>query len=284
MVLDNRYSQHARRAMNQARLLAQEYGHNAVDTDHLFAGILRESGSLGALILAELTVDVQQTEREVRELHQTGGSSNSPTLTDALTRVVILANDESRWFGHHYVGTEHLLLALARSREGGVPDLLRRLAITPDQIRRRVRLMLHEGVTELSVEAAKRMARLSELSRRVLNAAQQLAADEHHVSLEHLLLVLARERRSMASRLLQTYGLDVAGLERNLNQASAGTMLEDVIEHAVDRADQLGSHYTGTDHLLLALAQHPYGALLLARCGIDAGELITALYELLKVG
>ena len=71
------------------------------------------------------------------------------------------------------MGTEHLLLALARSREGGAPDLLRTLTISPDQIRRRVRLLLNDGVTELSLEAAKRAARLSELSRRVLNAARQ---------------------------------------------------------------------------------------------------------------
>jgi hypothetical protein len=41
MGLNHRYSQHARRALAHARLLAQDYQHEAVDTDHLLVGIAR---------------------------------------------------------------------------------------------------------------------------------------------------------------------------------------------------------------------------------------------------
>ena len=40
---------------------------------------------------------------------------------------------------------------------------------------RRLRRLLNEGITEINLETAKRMARFSELSRRVLNAAEKLA-------------------------------------------------------------------------------------------------------------
>jgi ATP-dependent Clp protease ATP-binding subunit ClpA len=216
MVLNNRYSQHARRALNQARYLAQNYQHEAVDTDHLLVGILREKGSLGSQVLCDLEIDTRRAELEVRVLHAVTDPLVTPLeLTDALRRVLVLSIEESRWFGHHYIGTEHLLLALARSREGGASDLLRTLGISSDQIRRRVRLLLNDEVTELSLEAAKRTARLSELSRRVLNAATQLATQNEIdcAGLEHLLLVLARERRSPASQILYQCGLDQAALE-----------------------------------------------------------------------
>jgi ATP-dependent Clp protease ATP-binding subunit ClpA len=292
MALNSRYSQHARRALNQARLLAQDYQHDVVDTDHLLVGILREEGSLGYLVLSDLEIDTRRAELEVRVLHAVADPLVTPIdLTEALCRVLSLSIEESRWFGHHYIGTEHLLLALARNREGGASDLLRTLEISPDQIRRRVRLLLNDGVTELSIEAAKRMARLSELSRRVLNAAGQLASQVGGQvgGIEHLLLVLAHERRSKASRILRECGLDQDRLESTLNRPAAQATsqktldpeanLEDVIDHAVDRADQLGTHYTGTDHILLALAQNPHGAQLLRRHGVDLARLIAAVYE-----
>src|SRR5439155_23009640 len=174
-----------------------------------------------------------------------------------------LAADESRWLGQHSVRTEHLLLRMAREREQSLLALLPALEISPEQNRRRARRLLQEGITEISVEQAKRVARLSELSRRVLNAAEQIAEQmgHKHVGLAHLLLVLSGERRSICARLLRESGLDAAALEANLIKPhpATGGMLEDVIDRAVDRAESLGSHYTGTDHLLLSLAQNPRG-------------------------
>lgn len=281
MVLTNRYSQHARRSLAQARLLAQDYQHEAIDTDHLLVGILHEKGSLGYQVLADLNVDMQRAQLEVRVLHAVTDLLSRPlNLTGALRRVLSLSAEESHWFGHHYIGTEHLLLALARSHDGSALSLLRILGITPDQIRRRVRLLLNEGVTEISIEDAKRTARLSELSRRVLNAAWQLAGAEAVAGLEHLLLVLVRERRSPASQLLREHGLDPAVLEaalaRRSNFLEQEDSLEDVIDQAVNRADQLGTHYTGTDHILLALAQHRHGARLLRQYGVQPDALIEA--------
>jgi hypothetical protein len=52
-----------------------------------------------------------------------------------------------------------------------------------------------------------------------------------------------------------------------------------VIDHAVDRADQLGMHYTGTDHILLALAENPHGIGLLKMYKVDTQQVIAAIYR-----
>ncbi len=286
--LSSRLSQHAGRALVQARLLAHDCRHSEVDTDHLLVGILRATDSLGCRVLLDLGVDERRAELEVRVLHTRAVMTDdqrvpaySPAapldLSSALRRTLLIAQDEAAWFKMPYVGTEHLLLALARSREGGALEVLRTLKISADQIRRRVRLLLNDGVTEMSLEAAKRVARLSELSRRALNAAQQLAAqtDGQVAGLPHLLLVLAREQRSMASRWLCEAGLDLEALEASVSRVSGteaaiqAALLEDVIDSAVNHADRLGMHYTGTDHMLLALTLHSYGAQLLRAYGVD---------------
>jgi ATP-dependent Clp protease ATP-binding subunit ClpC len=48
---------------------------------------------------------------------------------------------------HHYIGTEHLLLGLVRQEDGVALDVLRRLEITPEQIRSQTRRVLRESVS-----------------------------------------------------------------------------------------------------------------------------------------
>lgn len=56
------------------------------------------------------------------------------------------AVDEARRLGHHYIGTEHILLGLLRV-DSLAMELLRRLGVTPEQIRRQTRRILNEGAT-----------------------------------------------------------------------------------------------------------------------------------------
>jgi ATP-dependent Clp protease ATP-binding subunit ClpC len=58
-------------------------------------------------------------------------------------QVLEYAVDEARRLGHHYIGTEHILLGLVRV-DGTAMEVLRRLGVTADQIRRQTRRVLNE--------------------------------------------------------------------------------------------------------------------------------------------
>ncbi len=288
MATTRRYSQHVRRTLNYARMVAKESGHAAYDSTHLFMGILHEDGSIGGNILKDLPLDVRHAERAFRQLGKdtpVKPFAVNPFAAPAVDEVLELAADEAHWLGHHYIGTEHLLLGLARAQEPALLDFFRLLEISPEQIRRSTRRLLQEGITEVSLEQAKRVARLSELSRRVLNGAEQFAEQTGHenVGLAHLLLILSRERRSVCARLLRDAGLDTSALEANLVKPRpiTGGQLDDVIDRAVDRAESFGSHYTGTEHLLLTLALDRRGARLLRRYEVDPHAIVQPLRELL---
>ncbi len=128
-------------------------------------------------------------------------------------------------------------------------------------------------------------ARLSELSRRVLNGAEQFAEQMGHryIGLAHLLLVLSGERRSACAGLLREVGLNTAALEANLIKPRpvTGGPLHDLIDRAVDCAEGFGSHYTGTELLLLTLALDPRGARLLRRYGADPRAVVQSLRAML---
>jgi len=48
--------------------------------------------------------------------------------------VVVLAQDESREFGHGYIGVEHLLIGLLREKEGLAHRALRGAGLTVDAL------------------------------------------------------------------------------------------------------------------------------------------------------
>jgi ATP-dependent Clp protease ATP-binding subunit ClpA len=55
-------------------------------------------------------------------------------FTDQARRVVVLAQEEARMLGHGYIGTEHILLGLAREGEGVGVQVLDRLGVSTDRV------------------------------------------------------------------------------------------------------------------------------------------------------
>ncbi|MEQ8673238.1 MAG: Clp protease N-terminal domain-containing protein [Aggregatilineales bacterium] len=278
MTIYSRYSHHARRALTHASLLTQRYRHPRVDTGHLLVGVLLTRGSIGATLLTELSLEADFAEPKLADLTlPIDDLQEDPPNDAALDFALELAADESNWLGHHYIGTQHLLLGITRTNLGNAADLLRLMDIQPDQVRRRVRASLNEGLQEFSLDTLRRTANLSELSRRVLTAAEQLAVAHDHqmIGLGHLLLVISRERRSTMSSLLLQVGLNDVAVTRGLEQRDDDLMtsIEQVIPPAVELSRSLGSHYTGTEHFLLALTEDDTGAEILRRLGVNVRQL-----------
>ncbi len=289
MTSNNRYSHHARRAISHAGILANRYHHPAVDTAHLLVGVLLTDDSTGCTVLRELGLDARTTEVYLKNLFPDSETApdelpNASALEEALD----LAVDEANWLGHHYVGTEHFLLGITRTNAGSGNRLLRLLDVSQGQVRRSVRRALSDGRMEFDLQNAKRDARLSELARRVVTAAEQMAVAMDHptVGLGHLLLVMANEKRSPVSRLLEKNGLDEAALRASLNNKDTKLLLsvELTLRLALVQAEKLGSHYTGTEHLLLVLTVEPAGMTLLRQYGIRNPEILRARIEALLRG
>ncbi len=274
----NRYSHHARRALTHAGLLTQQYGHPRIGTGHLLVGVMLTEGSIGYQVLYALNLSVERARPHLKTLLPASAppsdlAANSETLNIALE----LAEDESSRLGHHYVGTEHLLLGITRTNVGNAPALLHLMNGTPEQVRRRVRRTIKDGATEFNLQNVKNNARLSELSRRVISAAEQMSVSLDHqtVGLGHLLLVLLRERRSYISTLLRDFGLDEGKLQQDLNEHNPALLvsIEVVLGKVLDQVGKLGSHYTGTDHLLLTLCIDPAGVAMLTAYGVPPEQM-----------
>ena len=142
-----RFTQRARRVLNFAQEEAERLHHGYIGTEHLLLGLIREEGGVAGRVLRELGLEYRRILEMVERL--TGASRTSSVakidLSPGTKRVLEMAVDEARRMGHHYIGTEHLLLGLVRQNEGMAIDVLKKLGITAEQIRRQTRRVLQEN-------------------------------------------------------------------------------------------------------------------------------------------
>ena len=286
MTTSDRYSQHARNALLHAEDYVHRMQHGVVDTDHLLLGILCEPASLGARALMEMQLDRVALELELLRLRAGEPAiphNEHPLYSDALHDALTHTTERADWLGQAYIGTEHLLLGLAGQPGSRAVRLLWSFAITPDRVQRTVRWLSEAGYIEVSLEEARRMARFSEMARRILNGVEAEARRRGHpyVAIEHVLLVLLQDQRSVAGRVMRELGTAPALLNTLLDGAADLTPLDEALSMAVALAIRMGDHYTGSGHLLLAIASDVRGSWVMAAIGLKPDQVQHRLRELM---
>ncbi len=142
-----RFTQRARRVLSLAQEEAERLQHNYIGTEHLLLGLMREEGGVAGRVLRDLGLDPRRVEELVERLTRASSRSTSLQLdlSPGTKKVLELAVDEARRMGHHYIGTEHLLLGLVRQSEGVAIEVLKRLGVSPEEVRRQTRRVLQES-------------------------------------------------------------------------------------------------------------------------------------------
>src|SRR4028119_21513 len=135
-----RFTERARRVILLGQEEATKMGSAHVGTEHLLLGLVRENEGVAAQVLQKMGVNLQKVRGEIESEAQAGEAEGStePKLTPKAKRVLELAADEARRMKHNYIGTEHLLLALLREKDGLAATVLRKLGLNLDKARKQV--------------------------------------------------------------------------------------------------------------------------------------------------
>ncbi len=140
-----RFTQRARRVLSLAHMEAERARVGFIGTEHLLLALMTEEGGVASRVLRELGLEINRVREMILRISGEGHYSGGRIELGPDTQVVLeMALEEAQRMGHHYIGTEHLLLALNRSN-GNAAVVLRRLGVTEEQIRRQVRRVLQEG-------------------------------------------------------------------------------------------------------------------------------------------
>jgi ATP-dependent Clp protease ATP-binding subunit ClpC len=149
-----RFTQRARRVLSLAHQEAERLHQNYIGTEHLLLGLMKEEGGVAGRVLRELGLDAVRMEEVIIRITGTGQVTTAKLdLSPGVQRALENSVEEARKMGHHYIGTEHLLLGLVQLGEGVALDVLRKMGVSAEQIRRQTRRVLDESSHSSSVDS-----------------------------------------------------------------------------------------------------------------------------------
>ena len=156
----DKFTERARRVLTLAQEEALRFNHNYIGTEHLLLGLVREGEGVAAKVLANLGVELNKVRSAVEFIIGRGDRAvmGEIGLTPRAKKVIELAVDEARRLGHHYIGTEHLLLGLVREGEGIAAGVLESLGVSLDKVRAEVTRILSQSMPQGAAQAGGRAA------------------------------------------------------------------------------------------------------------------------------
>jgi ATP-dependent Clp protease ATP-binding subunit ClpA len=293
----DRFTDRAKRVLALAQDEAIRLNHNYMGSEHLLVGLIREEEGVAARALAKLGVELEKARTALEFIIGRGDSATSPseiTLSPRTKKIIELAIEESRKLGHGHVGTEHMLLGLAREGEGIASGILESLGITMDKVRHAVmETMGATGTASSTQRPGRQYGAASSSARQVLLLAEDEArAMRHgHLGTEHLLLGLLRMEPASNS-VLTDLGVTLDRARADVLKAvPAGSdepteltwtpRFQSLIGYAKGFADGAGTKYSA-ETLLIALVSDPagVGAQVLEAMGASAQKVREAVERL----
>ncbi len=129
----------------------------------------------------------------------------SDRFTQRASTAITKAHDAARAFGHSYVGTEHLLLGVAREKDGLGARILLSQGLTDQELSRMVAETVGRGVPGAPEQG------LTPRARKVIALAAEDARRLGHcyIGTEHLLMGLVREYDCAGARMIVACGGDL---------------------------------------------------------------------------
>ena len=169
-----KFTERGQRALMRAQQEAAQLGRTYVGTEHLLLGVLSDPGA-ASVVLKGVTLDAVRQEI-IQILGR--GDDNSPVkamvYTPRTKKVLEQSVREARELKQNYVGTEHILLALMREREGVAAHVMIKMGMDLNKAREELLRALNGGEEGASGAAAQEQETpaLDQFSRDLTKAAQ----------------------------------------------------------------------------------------------------------------
>lgn len=142
------FTQSAQNALNKSLYIARELGHTYIGSEHILLGLLSVENSVAAKLMGLRGI----TEARTRELVIQAVGKGEPTnvspedRTPRTKRIIEIASYQALKFGHNYIGTEHILLALLTETDCVGVKLIAAQGVNPAELQTDV-LSFFRGAT-----------------------------------------------------------------------------------------------------------------------------------------
>jgi Clp amino terminal domain, pathogenicity island component len=180
-----------------------DYGH-AIRRLHAEGGSLREiAESLG--LSHQRVHQIVEGDEGAPARRRSGRRFDWPftRFTRRARQVIVLAQEEAQTLGHARVGTEHVLLGLARAEDESTAAVLAESGLSVEAVRERVAALEPSGPPRRRHAFTRAAKRVLERS---LTEAQALG--DNYIGAEHILLGLLSDERAGAVAIVRELGAD----------------------------------------------------------------------------
>ncbi|MGL5694734.1 MAG: ATP-dependent Clp protease ATP-binding subunit [Peptostreptococcaceae bacterium] len=131
----NRFTQRAKAAIDLGVESAKSLGHKVVGSEHILLGLLKEKEGIAAKVLTKLDITEDYLESKIIELEGKNEKLvDDITLSPRTKQILELSGMFANKLKTNYIGTEHILLAIAQEGEGIGIKILNYAGITQRDI------------------------------------------------------------------------------------------------------------------------------------------------------
>jgi ATP-dependent Clp protease ATP-binding subunit ClpA len=134
------FTEQARRTVVHSQELAQRFGNNYIDADHLFAAVIGEGDNGATQALASFGIDSERVTQAAQTILAEGERKKVPqemVFTPAAKQTIELAFLAAQELQHRYIASEHLALGYLRAASHE-HRLLTELNVNPKELERRI--------------------------------------------------------------------------------------------------------------------------------------------------
>ncbi len=144
----NNFSGRVQLAIQFSREEALRLGHDYIGTEHILLGMIRDGEGLAVEILRNLGTDLDKIKRAVEDAVKSTGEAtkrgNIP-FTKRAEKILKMSYAEAEACKADIIGTEHLLLALVKEKNGVAAQVLRSFGVKYEAIREERENILHQN-------------------------------------------------------------------------------------------------------------------------------------------
>jgi ATP-dependent Clp protease ATP-binding subunit ClpA len=142
-----RFTEASRNAVTAAENEARALKHNYIGTEHLLLGLFYDDSTAAARILTGLDIHLDEVRTQVARIVGLGDEVTPGQIpfTPRAKKTLELSLREALSLGHNYIGTEHILLGIARENEGVASRILLDCDADADKVRDAVIRFLSQG-------------------------------------------------------------------------------------------------------------------------------------------
>ena len=143
------FTHKARSVLSLAQKEAERLRKPQISTEHLLIALIQLEGCVASRVLKELGLEADHVKEIVEKEIGFGDHTGKIDLSPGMEQVIPYALDEAlKKSQKAVVGTEHLLLGLIRLSNCEAMNILGKLGVTPEQIRRQIDRVLRESQSD----------------------------------------------------------------------------------------------------------------------------------------